>query len=103
MREAWSLGLCEHPVNEYKSLVVTRVLHDFYAADPKRGFYGGGGLDSRMDYYPAGFALDRTSAGRARLGAGVEEEIEPVLHAYHRNSGALDLSRSGAEQHLARR
>jgi len=51
------LGLCDHPVNDYKSLVVTRVLHDFYAADPKRGFYGGGGLDSRMDYYPAGFAL----------------------------------------------
>jgi choline dehydrogenase-like flavoprotein len=51
------LGLCEHPVNDYKSLVATRVLHDFYAADPKRGFYGGGGLDSRMDYYPAGFAL----------------------------------------------
>ncbi|MFZ0591189.1 MAG: GMC family oxidoreductase [Bryobacteraceae bacterium] len=51
------LGLCDHPVNDYKSVAVTRVLHDFYAADPKRGFYGGGGLDSRMDYYPAGFAL----------------------------------------------
>jgi choline dehydrogenase-like flavoprotein len=51
------LGLCDHPVNDYKSIAVTRVLHDFYAADPKRGFYGGGGLDSRMDYYPAGFAL----------------------------------------------
>lgn len=51
------MGLCDHPVNDYKSLVVTRVLHDFYASDAKRGFYGGGGLDSRMDYYPAGFAL----------------------------------------------
>jgi choline dehydrogenase-like flavoprotein len=51
------LGLCDHPVNDYKSAVVTRVVHDFYAADHKRGFYGGGGLDSRMDYYPAGFAL----------------------------------------------
>lgn len=51
-------GLFEHPVNEYKSIVVTRVLHDFYRSDPKRGFYGGGGLDSRMDFYPAAFALD---------------------------------------------
>jgi len=51
------LGLCDHPVNDYKSVVVTRVLHDFYSADAKRGFYGGGGLDARMDYYPAGFAL----------------------------------------------
>lgn len=52
------LGLFEHPVNDYKSIVVTRVLHDFYRSDPKRGFYGGGGLDSRMDLYPASFALD---------------------------------------------
>jgi len=50
--------LFDHPVNEYKSIVVTRVLHDFYRSDPKRGFYGGGGLDSRMDMYPAMFALD---------------------------------------------
>jgi choline dehydrogenase-like flavoprotein len=52
------MGLFDHPLNEYKSIVVTRVLHDFYRSDPKRGFYGGGGLDSRFDYYPAGFALD---------------------------------------------
>jgi choline dehydrogenase-like flavoprotein len=53
----YAAGLFEHPVNEYKSIVVTRVLHDFYRSDPKRGFYGGGGLDSRMDFYPAMFAL----------------------------------------------
>jgi choline dehydrogenase-like flavoprotein len=52
-----AFGLFEHPLNEYKSIVVTRVLHDFYRSDPKRGFYGGGGLDSRFDSYPAGFAL----------------------------------------------
>jgi len=55
---ALAVGLFEHPLNEYKSIVVTRVLHDFYRTDPKRGFYGGGGLDSRFDNYPAGFALD---------------------------------------------
>jgi len=52
-----AMGLFEHPLNEYKSIQVTRVLHDYYRADPKRGFYGGGGIDARFDYYPAGFAL----------------------------------------------
>jgi len=55
---AFAIGNFEHPLNEYKSIVVTRVLHDFYRSDPKRGFYGGGGIDSRFDYYPAAFALD---------------------------------------------
>ena len=54
----YAFGLFDHPLNEYKSIVVTRVLHDYYRSDPKRGFYGGGGLDSRFDYYPAGFAVD---------------------------------------------
>ena len=53
----FAFGLFEHPLNEYKSVVVTRVVHDYYRSDPKRGFYGGGGIDGRMDYYPAGFAL----------------------------------------------
>lgn len=53
----FAFGLFEHPLNEYKSVVVTRVVHDYYRTDPKRGFYGGGGLDGRFDYYPAGFAL----------------------------------------------
>ena len=40
-------GVFEEPLNEYKSMQVTRIVHDFYDADPKRGFYGGGGLDAR--------------------------------------------------------
>jgi choline dehydrogenase-like flavoprotein len=47
----------EHELNEYKSVQVTRILHDFYEADPKRGFYGGGGIDARMGSQPAGWAL----------------------------------------------
>jgi choline dehydrogenase-like flavoprotein len=42
----------EHELNEYKSVQVTRVLHDFYHSDPKRGFYGGGGLDARIGPQP---------------------------------------------------
>src|SRR5204863_3190312 len=54
---AFASGLFEHPLNEYKSIQVTRLIHDYYRADPKRGFYGGGGIDARFDFYPAGFAL----------------------------------------------
>jgi len=66
---AFAMGVCEHPLNEYKSIVVTRVLHDFYRSDPKRGFYGGGGIDSRFDYYPIGFALDGMPKDMPQWGA----------------------------------
>jgi len=37
----------EHPLNEYKGVQASRVIHDFYETDEKRGFYGGGGIDAR--------------------------------------------------------
>lgn len=40
-------GEYEHPLNEHKGAEVTRIVHDFYNSDPKRGFYGGGGIDAR--------------------------------------------------------
>ncbi len=46
--QSYAYGLFEHPCNEYKSVQVTRILHDFYDTDPERGFYGGGGLDARF-------------------------------------------------------
>ena len=50
-------GTFEQPLNEYKSVQVTRIVHDFYDTDPKRGFYGGGGLDGRQFLGPMYFAL----------------------------------------------
>ena len=50
-------GSFEHPLNEFKSVGVSRLIHDFYESDPKRGFYGGGGIDTRFISYPIGFAL----------------------------------------------
>jgi choline dehydrogenase-like flavoprotein len=50
-------GVFERPLNEYKSVMATRVLFDFYNSDPKRGFYGGGALDARSFVYPALYAL----------------------------------------------
>jgi choline dehydrogenase-like flavoprotein len=65
----------EHELNEYKSVQVTRILHDFYDADPKRGFYGGGGIDARMGSQPVGWAL----AGGAELprwGSAYKDRLE---------------------------
>jgi choline dehydrogenase-like flavoprotein len=47
----------EQELNEYKSVQVTRVIHDFYDSDPQRGFYGGGGIDGRIGRQPIGWAL----------------------------------------------
>jgi choline dehydrogenase-like flavoprotein len=50
-------GLWDQPLNEYKSVQVTRLVHDFYDADPKRGFYGGGGIDARFQYFPILYSI----------------------------------------------
>jgi choline dehydrogenase-like flavoprotein len=47
----------DHELNEHKSVQVTRLVHDFYDSDPKRGFYGGGGIDGRIGPAPAVWAL----------------------------------------------
>jgi choline dehydrogenase-like flavoprotein len=44
---SWTVGLFEHPVNAFRSIPATRVIHDFYTLDPALGHYGGGGIDSR--------------------------------------------------------
>lgn len=50
-------GAFEHPLNEHKSVQVTRILLDFYESEAARGFYGGGGIDARLSLGPLGFAL----------------------------------------------
>ena len=40
-------GVFEQPLNDYKGVQVSRIVHDFYETDENRGFYGGGGLDAR--------------------------------------------------------
>jgi choline dehydrogenase-like flavoprotein len=81
----YAMGLFDKPCNEYKSIVVTRVLHDFYAADPKRGFYGGGGLDSRFDYQPIQFALSGTPKDLPRWGSGFKQ----VLREYYTHTAGV--------------
>jgi choline dehydrogenase-like flavoprotein len=58
-----TLGVFEHELNEYKSVQVTRIVHDFYDSDPKRGCYGGGGLDSRIGPQPTTWAIRTAGEG----------------------------------------
>ncbi|HTQ55270.1 MAG TPA: GMC family oxidoreductase [Bryobacteraceae bacterium] len=88
---AFASGLFDHPLNEYKSIQATRVLHDYYEADPKRGFYGGGGIDARFDYYPASFALSGLPDSAPKWGA----EYKQALRTYFTHTMGL-LSHSSS-------
>ena len=72
---SFSGGLFEHPLNEYKSVQVTRLIHDFYDSDPKRGFYGGGGIDARFDFYPITFALNGLPKEVSKWGSGYKQAL----------------------------
>lgn len=83
----------EHELNEYKSVQVTRILHDFYESDPKRGFYGGGGIDGRIDPQPAIWAMT-TGGDLPRWGADLKARIEgfprSMVAAGHSTSLAVE-------------
>jgi choline dehydrogenase-like flavoprotein len=82
---ALAQGLFEHPLNEYKGIQVTRLIHDHYAADPRRGFYGGGAIDARFDYYPATFALSGLPPDAPRWGS----EYKRLFTTYFSRSMSL--------------
>jgi choline dehydrogenase-like flavoprotein len=75
---SFASALFEHPLNEFKGIQVTRLIHDYYRADPKRGFYGGGGIDARFNFYPAGFALFGMPPDAPKWGA----EYKKMLATY---------------------
>lgn len=60
----------DQPLNEHKSVQNTRILLDFYESDPKRGYYGGGGIDARFGKYPITFALGGLPPGSPTWGEG---------------------------------
>jgi len=82
---AEATALFEQPLNEFKSIQVTRLIHDYYRADPRRGFYGGGGIDARFDFYPAGFALDGMPPDAPKWGS----EYKRMLREYFTRSMSL--------------
>jgi len=71
----------EQPLNEFKSVQVTRIVHDFYEHDPARGFYGGGGMDARpfLDSTPIFFAQSGLPPGSPKWGS----EFKKLLHYYY--------------------
>jgi choline dehydrogenase-like flavoprotein len=76
----------EHPLNEFKSVAVSRVIHDFYDTSPSRGYYGGGGIDTRFVSYPINFALRGLPPDAPRWGA---EYKRLLAEHYTRSLNAL--------------
>jgi choline dehydrogenase-like flavoprotein len=68
-------GVFEHQLNDFKSVQATRVLHDFYHPDPKRGFYGGGGIDARFDMNPIQFGLSGLPSDAPQWGAEYKQML----------------------------
>jgi len=76
---AW--GEFAEPLNEYKSVVATRVVMDFYDSDPARGFYGGGGIDARSSFGPLFWAaLENPFPGEAAWGSGLKQRLGRFRH-----------------------
>jgi len=55
---------------------VTRLVQDFYDSDPKRGFFGGGGIDARFEFYPIGFAIGGLPPEAPRWGTGFKKALK---------------------------
>ena len=83
----------QHPLNEFKGVQVTRIVHDFYESDPARGFYGGGGIDARPLFAsgPIGFALSPQPPGTPRWGAAFKDTL---AHDFTRRMSVLGSTTS---------
>jgi choline dehydrogenase-like flavoprotein len=82
----------EHPLNEYKSVQVTRIIHDFYESDPARGFYGGGAMDGRMIPGPLLFALDYLPPDVPKWGAEYKRQLSRLFtHTMEVTAAATSL------------
>jgi choline dehydrogenase-like flavoprotein len=68
-------ALFEHPLNDHKGVHVSRLIHDYYDSDRRRGFYGGGGIDARFDQFPIGFALSGLPKDVPRWGEGFKAAL----------------------------
>jgi choline dehydrogenase-like flavoprotein len=77
-----ALGLFEHELNEHKSVQVSRIVMDFYNADPKRGYYGGGGLDGRMGPQPTMWAI-RTAGEGPPWGSEFKARLREFTRSMH--------------------
>ena len=75
-------GVFDEPLNEYKGPMVTRALWDHYDADPRRGFYGGGGLDARYgSVSPMIAGLETVNPGKPQWGADFARALRSTSRA----------------------
>ena len=86
-------ALFEHPLNDFKGVQVTRIIHDFYESDPARGFYGGGGIDARPLYAatPISFAAAGAPPGAPTWGAEYKSNLK---HDFTRHMSILNSTTS---------
>jgi choline dehydrogenase-like flavoprotein len=84
-------GVFEHELNEYKSVQVTRILHDFYDSDPKRGHYGGGGLDARFGPQAATWAI-RNVTEAAPWGSALKARLKEFPRSMQVSSHSTSLA-----------
>jgi len=87
----------EHPLNEFKGVQNSRMVLDFYDTDPRRGFYGGGGIDARFGKYPITFALGGLPPGSPTWGDGfarslAEQFSRTMFFATHGTSLPLETN-----------
>lgn len=80
---AMVMATFDHPLNDYTSAAVSRVLHDFYEIDPKLGFYGGGGLDARFGRTPIAFALGSAPPSIPRWGKAYKDWLETYARSMY--------------------
>ncbi|MDH4108349.1 MAG: GMC family oxidoreductase [Gammaproteobacteria bacterium] len=91
-------GVFEQPLNDWKSIQCTRIVHDHYESDPSRGFYGGGGYDARpfLAATPIMYGLMHNPTGQ-RWGAEYKDRL---AHDFNRrmtiacNATSLPLDRN---------
>jgi len=88
-----SQAIFDEPLNEYKSVQVTRIVHDFYEHDPRRGFYGGGGIDARafIQATPVLFSETGLPPGSPRWGKAHKDLLR---HTFTRHMAVLTSSTS---------
>jgi choline dehydrogenase-like flavoprotein len=72
---AFAGGLFEHEINGYRGTHVSRVIYDFYELDPSLGIIGGGGIDTRFDFYPIQFAREGLPADVPRWGPRFKQAL----------------------------
>jgi choline dehydrogenase-like flavoprotein len=64
------------PLNEWKSIGCTHLVMDFHENDPTRGFYGGGGMDARLDWTgPISYALFHARPDAPTWGAAFKRHL----------------------------